>query len=111
MHEHYLIEGTKNICTRETEGREYNDPTYWPTFQEKYINLKEIILKSMNDKIPIVILRIFDGEFLFLQGIKQGNIPRRHCSKELSNINIQSFKDGFLKADYVSTQIYEDFLP
>lgn len=111
MHDHYKIDGTKNICKRELDGKEYNNPEYWPTYQEDYHTLKQNIMNSYKNKIPTTFVRIFDGEFWFLDGKKIGNVGKRHCSKSLGIIDIKKFKEGFLANDYVFTQIYSDFLP
>ncbi len=108
MHNHYKLPGTDNICERELDGLEYNDPDYWPTFQEEYNHLQKQIIESHGK--PQLFLRAFDGEFHFLQGNYIGNIPKRHIS-ETSSIDTEQFRQGFLKADYHFTQIYKDFLP
>jgi hypothetical protein len=104
----YCIEGTSNICTRETEGPEYNTPATWPTFQEDWIQLKETILRDVSNNTAKVYLRIFDGEFWFLKGQKVGNVGTRHCSRQLTSDFLKQFYDGFLKADVVSTQLYAE---
>ena len=108
MHPLYCIEGTSNICTRETEGPEYNTPSTWPTFQEDWIQLKDAIVQDVSNNTGKVYLRIFDGEFWFLQGQKVGNVGSRHCSRELTPEFLKPFYDGFLKADIVATQLYAE---
>lgn len=110
MHTHYIISGAGNICRRELEGREYNDPSFWPSFQKDWIALKNNIIADVSGATPKVYLRIFDGEFWFLKGIKMGNVGTRHCSKALTPEFLKPFFEGFLKADVVSTQLYEDQL-
>ena len=103
----YNIEGTENICSHDLNLSTYNTPLTWPTFQEDYEKFKNVIIDSVEKKNPLVMLRIFDGEFHFLKGNAVGNVARRHVS-DLSKVDIQEFKDGFLKADYVMTQLYPD---
>lgn len=103
----YCIEGASNVCSRELEGPEYNNPDTWPTFQLDWVKLKTDILHCVKENISRLYLRIFDGELWFLQGQKVGNIDRRHCSKELTPEFLKPFYDGFLKADVVSIQLYE----
>jgi hypothetical protein len=110
MHEFYKIDGTSNICDRELQGREYNDPDFYPSFREDYTRLKILLQTNVINSIPTVILRIFDGEFYFLEGQKVGNVGSRHISRNITQNDIDTFKQGFLNADYVSTQIYEDQL-
>lgn len=102
----YCIEGTDNICDREVDGPEYNTPETWPAFQEDWAILKNEIVKYVKNNKPRVYLRIFDGEFWFLQGQKVGNVGRRHCSRDLTPEFLKKFYDGFLNADVVSTQLY-----
>lgn len=106
MLELYCIEGTSNICDREINGPEYNTPTTWPTFQKDWIDLKQNIINYVSSNKSMLYLRIFDGEFHFLEGRKVGNVGRRHCSLPLTPAFLEKFRDGFLKADVVSTQLY-----
>jgi len=111
MHTNYFIDGTKNICERELEGREYNDPSYYPNFQKKIDWFKKLLLDKHKKKESLVVLRVFDGEFYFLDMQKIGNVARRHCSKELTEEFVKKFKDGCYKVDILSTQLYEDKIP
>jgi hypothetical protein len=106
----YCIEGTSNICSREIDGPEYNSPETWPTFQKDWITLKNDIIGYVLSNKSILYLRIFDGEFYFLEGIKAGNVGTRHCSVQLTPDFLKKFRDGFLKADIVSSQLYSDQL-
>lgn len=108
MHPHYIIAGAGNICRRELEGPEYNDPAFWPSFQSDWIALQSDIISCVEGKAPKLYLRIFDGEFWFLKGQKVGNVGSRHCSKPLTPEFLKPFYEGFLKADIVSTQLYAD---
>lgn len=102
----YCIEGTTNLCSREIEGPEYNDPNTWPSFQEDWNKLKENIIHDVSYNIPKLYLRIFDGEFHFLEGNKVGNVGTRHCRTNLTPEFLRKFYNGFLKADILSTQLY-----
>jgi hypothetical protein len=106
MLELYCIPGTSNIHPCEVHGPEYNSPTTWPRFQEDWAALKDALISDVSNNVGKVYLRIFDGEFHFLKGHKVGNVGTRHCSKELTPSFLQTFYDGFLKADIVSTQLY-----
>ncbi len=103
----YKIEGTKNICSYDINLPAYNTTKTWPTFQEDYKKFKNIIIDSIENKKPLVMLRIFDGEFFFLKGQSVGNVTKRHVSN-FSKVNLKEFRDGFLKADYVMMQLYPD---
>jgi hypothetical protein len=110
MHEQYNIDGTSNLDPRELEGPEYNDPHFYPEFQQKLNWFKNTILSKYKDNKPYVVMRIFDGEFYFLSGMKVGNVGSRHCSKDLTSNFLKQFKDGCYKVDILSTQLYADKL-
>lgn len=105
MHDLYKIEGTSNIEPEQLYGPEYNDPTFYPRFQEKISWLKEVLIKYTNDKKGLVILRVYDGEFNFLNKLAIGNGPVRHYSRPLTDEFVNKFKEGVYKVDYVSVQL------
>jgi len=108
MLEQYQIEGTKNICEYDLNLSTYNNPNTWPTFQEDYKKFKNNIIDYAHRGESRLFLRIFDGEFLFLQGKAQGNVLRRHTHTHPSLMDLEPFHEGFLAADYVSTQLYPE---
>lgn len=110
MHENYLIENTINLCSRELNGKEYKNPNFYPEFQNKLKEFKQTLLKKHENKEGFVVMRIFDGEFYFLDCKKVGNVGKRHCSKNLTPQFIKSFKEGCYKVDILATQLYEDKL-
>lgn len=101
MHQHYFIEETSNRDKDRIHGKEYNDPLFYPEFQIKYEEIKNTIVNVHS----IVILRVYDGEFLFLEKKVGGNGPKRHYSKALTNDFIKPFYDGCNKVDLISVQI------
>ena len=105
MHQLYLIEGTINIEPEQLYGIEYNDPEFYPLFQEKITWFKNIIIDSINEKKGLVILRVYDGEFHFLNKNVVGNGPRRHFTKCLTDEFVNKFKQGCYKVDYISVQL------
>jgi hypothetical protein len=105
MHDLYKIEGTSNIEPEQLYGPEYNDPIFYPRFQEKIVWLKELLIKYTNDKKGLVILRVYDGEFNFLKKLAIGNGPVRHYSRPLTDEFVNKFKEGVYKVDYVSVQL------
>ena len=105
MHELYKIEGASNIDPEQLHGIEYNDPIYYPLFQEKIVWFKNLLSSFSEKNKGIVILRIYDGEFHFLNKRVIGNGPRRHFSKQLTDDFIRKFKEGVYKVDYVSVQL------
>lgn len=106
MIDQYKIEGTSNLDPEQLNGKEYNDLNFWPTFQEDYQKFLEIIKQNKN----CVIMRIYDGELLFLQRKNVGNIPRRHCNQNLKQKDLEPFKQGVLNVDYICIQLNERFM-
>ena len=78
MHDLYKIEGTSNIDPEQLNGLEYNDPNFYPFFQNKIIELQNMIIENVDKKNAVVILRVYDGEFHFLNKNVVGNGPLRH---------------------------------
>ena len=105
MHDLYKIEGTSNIDPEQLNGLEYNDPNFYPFFQNKIIELQNIIIENVDKKNAVVILRVYDGEFHFLNKNVVGNGPLRHFSKPLTDEFVKKFKEGVYKVDYVSVQL------
>lgn len=103
MHELYFIEGTGNIEPEQLYGIEYCDPNFYPEFQQKIQFVKDIVLN--NNEKGIVILRVYDGEFHFLQKNVVGNGPSRHYTRALTDDFVEKFKNGCYKADYISVQL------
>ncbi len=106
MIEQYKIRGTSNLDPEQIDGIEYNNPTFWPTFQEDYQTFLNIIKQNKN----CVIMRIYDGELLFLQRKKVGNIPKRHCSQDLRTKDLELFKQGVNNVDYLCIQLNINFM-
>lgn len=50
-------------------------------------------------------MRVYDGEFNFLNKIVVGNGPKRHYSKPLTDDFIKPFKEGCYKVDILSCQL------
>ena len=94
----YDLEGTLDINSNRKD-KSYQSPDTWPTYQEDFTQLKKDILWWHQNKESKVIIRVYDGEFLFLQGKKLWNIPKRHVSRELDPKFIKQFYDNCLKCD------------
>jgi len=105
MHELYLIDGTTNKDAEQLNGIEYNDPNFYPMFQEKIEWFKTILIDYNKKGTGIVLLRVYDGEFHFLNQRVVGNGPRRHFTKQLTYDFVKKFKEGCYKVDYISVQL------
>ena len=101
----YDIENLKDI-NRNRNDKSYQDKNTWKTYKEDYDKLKENIIIWSNKNEGKVLLRAYDGEFLFLKGEKKiGNVGKRHVSKELSKEFVKKFYDNSLKCDYLSSHL------
>tara|TARA_B100001093_G_C26767493_1_gene988565 strand:- start:168 stop:1028 length:861 start_codon:yes stop_codon:yes gene_type:complete len=105
MHPLYLIENTLNKHEEQLKGHEYNDPKFYPNFQTDITEFKNNLIELNKNKIPYVVMRVYDGEFNFLNKKVCGNGPRRHFSRPLTDEFIKPFKDGCYKVDILSCQL------
>ena len=106
MIDQYKLPDTTNLDKEQLQGREYNDPNYWPTFQQDWQKFLQMIRENKN----CVIMRIYDGELLFLQRKRVGNIPKRHCSQNLRRKDLTPFKQGVQEVDYLCLQLNDQFI-
>lgn len=101
----YKIEGTTNIDAEQISGQEYNDPNYYPNFQKDIIDFKSTLINKLNNNEAYVVMRVYDGEFYFLDKQVVGNGPKRHFTKPLKDEFIKKFKDGCYKVDMLCVQL------
>ena len=97
----YDLEGTKDI-NNNRKDKTYQNKYTWPTYQKDFEKFKMYILSDNN---PKVLLRVYDGEFLFLQRKKLWNIPKRHVSVDLTKKFIKQFYENSLKCDKFSSHL------
>lgn len=102
--EHFNLEGTIDINNNRRD-KTYQDINSWPTYQEDYKKFKNYILDNYNNSIPKVLIRVYDGEFLFLQCKKIWNVGKRHVSRNLTPEFVEKFKTGSLKCDKFSSHL------
>jgi|LauGreSuBDMM15SN_2_FD.fasta_scaffold03194_4 hypothetical protein len=103
----YKLEGTECISSSDLDNPLYNTKETWPSFQEDFIEFKNIIFSSVSNKSPKVFLRMFDGEFYFLKGQAFGNILKRHSSINPKHIDLTPWFQSINLCDYKCTQLYE----
>lgn len=101
----YKINNTSNKDEEQLKGIEYNDPNFYPNFQNDIIWFKNNLIEKNNNKIGYIVMRVYDGEFYFLRKQIVGNGPRRHYSKPLTDQFIKPFKEGCTKVDILSCQL------
>ena len=101
----YDLEDTLDINANRKD-KSYQSSNTWPTYQEDYIEFKNNILKWSKNNEPKVLLRAYDGEFLFLKGEKNiGNVGKRHVSKELNEEFVKKFYENSLKCDSLASHL------
>ena len=101
----YKIDNTSNKDDEQLKGKEYNDPDFYPNFQIDIDWFKNILIEKNKNKESFIVMRVYDGEFHFLNKRVVGNGPTRHYSKPLTNEFIQPFKEGCYKVDILSCQL------
>ena len=105
MIELYKIENTSNKHKEQLKGIEYNDPNFYPNFQNDIKILKNILIEKNKNKESFIVMRVYDGEFHFLNKVVAGSGPTRHYSKQLTDEFIKPFKDGCYKVDMLCCQL------
>jgi len=105
MHPLYYVENTSNKNQEQINGVEYNDPNYYPNFQIDIDWLKNILIEKNKNNEGYVVMRVYDGEFHFLNKKVVGNGPNRHYSKPLTNEFIKPFLEGCYQVDILSCQL------
>lgn len=101
----YDLEGTVD-ANANRKCKSYQSPKTWPTYQEDYKKFKENILNWSKNNESKVLLRAYDGEFLFLKGEKNiGNVGKRHVSKELNKDFVKQFYENSLKCDSLCSHL------
>jgi hypothetical protein len=105
MHDLYKIDNTSNKDDEQIKGIEYNNPTFYPVFQIDLEWFKNILIDKNKNNEGYVVMRVYDGEFHFLNKKVVGNGPKRHYTKQLTDKFVKSFKDGCYNVDILSCQL------
>jgi hypothetical protein len=100
----YNIDGTRDI-NNNRKDKTYQDPKTWPTYKDDFEEFKRYILENYNNKISRVLIRVYDGEFFFLQGRKKWNVGKRHVSITLTPEFVSIFKHGVLSCDKFASHL------
>jgi len=104
MLEQYNIEGTIDI-NQNRKDHAYKNPDTWKNYQEDFTCFKQYLIDSFEKHIPLVLIRVYDGEFLFLQGKKLWNVGKRHISKTITKDLQNRFMEGSLRCDKFSSHL------
>ena len=102
--EYYNIEGTIDI-NQNRKDKPYQDINAWPNYKKDFEKFKQYILDNYNSNTPRVLIRVYDGEFLFLQCKKLWNVGKRHVSINLTPNFVEQFKNGALKCDKFASHL------
>ncbi len=105
MHPLYCIENTSNKEPEQLNGIEYNDPNFYPNFQIDIDWLKNILIEKNKNNKGYVVMRVYDGEFHFLNKNVVGNGPKRHYTKPLTVEFVKPFLEGCYQVDILSCQL------
>ena len=66
MHDLYKIDGTSNKDDEQLKGIEYNNPNFYPNFQNDITWFKSTLIDKHQKNETFIIMRVYDGEFHFL---------------------------------------------
>ena len=102
--EQYNLEGTIDI-NKNRKHEAYRKTDTWSTYQEDFIKFKHNIIEWSEKNEPKVLLRVYDGELLFMKNTKRGNVGRRHVSVELTPEFTKSFYENSLKCDKLASHL------
>jgi len=93
----YRINGCSTYNIRDLI--EFKNPfSYNRNVQLDYDYLLKVIVKALQKNKKISIIRLGDGEALFLQGEYKGNIKKRHLTNKNTNeLNLNEWKKNFNK--------------
>ncbi|MFW9877564.1 MAG: methyltransferase domain-containing protein, partial [Candidatus Thorarchaeota archaeon] len=102
-HEIYNIPGTKNISGLNF----YCNPKIYPSFQKDLTKFKELLVSLVNQKANVTFYKFGDGDYYFLKQLELGSAKPgvRALSKSYEEIDINEFREGALKNDYIITEI------
>lgn len=115
----YKIPGTSNI-EPEQHRHPYTDANFWPTFQEDMEHFKKKLIECNKNSKSLLLLRMGHAEHCLFNYLvpndseKKGsvitkNILPRHYTRNQHNNVWYKLLESIDTADYVTTQIGEDF--
>lgn len=104
----YEIEGTKNLDNNPV----FSNPNAMPSFQERYLAFKTDLTEMVARKENKTFYKFGDGDYFFLKGIGHGSASpgKRALSLPYWAINHEQFKEGVLKNDYFTIELYNNSL-
>lgn len=104
----YEIDGTKNLDTNPV----FSNPNVMPSFQEKYIEFKKDLTEMVSKGENKTFYKFGDGDYFFLKGIGNGSAApgKRALSLPYWAINHEEFREGVLKNDFFTIELYNGTL-
>lgn len=104
----YKIDGTFNHDNNPVFG----NPFACPDFQEKLEKFKLDLIGMVERKENKTFYKFGDGDYFFLRGIPNGSAApgKRALSVSYSRLNMDEFRGGVLKNDYITAELYNQSL-
>ena len=110
IHPKYRIDGLKTLGERDL--LEYKNPFGFDgNLNEYYQDMKKLVGDSLREKKKLSIIRLGDGEALFLQGQQVGNIAKRHLTEgNIENLDLEEWKSELLRNDLLTFDLRKRLL-
>ena len=104
----YKIEGTVNHDNNPV----FSNPFACPDFQEKLATFKTDLIRMVENKESKTFYKFGDGDYFFLRGIPHGSASpgKRALSVSYSSLNMEEFRNGVLKNDFITVELYNQNL-
>ena len=86
-----------------------SDPNFFPEFQTRLEDFKNLILNLVKEKKGSSFVHFGDGDYFFLKQIPGGSAKpgNRALSVPYSSLNMNTFRQGWNKADYYCVEYLE----
>lgn len=100
----YKIDGTVNHDNNPV----FSNPDACPDFQDRLEDFKEDLQSMVESKENKTFYKFGDGDYYFLKGIPHGSAApgKRALSVSYSSINLSEFREGVLKNDFITAELY-----
>jgi len=104
----YKIDGTTHYVHDSNKPLLLN-PNYFPDFQEKLTEFKELIIRLVNNKTGATFVHFGDGDYFFhkQQSVGSASVGKRALSVPYNQININRFINGWKACDYQCVEYLE----
>ena len=110
MNEIYKIDGADH----NPGGREYlKDSKFFPDFQKRLTEFKNQVIEEVKNNEGKSYVHFGDGDYYFLKNVPLGSARpgKRALSIPYHKLNIEPFREGWVKADYHCVEYLEKGMP